>query len=148
MAHNSVPGFQAAAPPDPSPGSSASSWNHPEGHKSLRRPGPQSPFSALEPQRDVAPPPYPAPPQLGSAPPPPSPPLPQGPLGAVPSAHAPGFPRLGLSLAELLPFVCALTFERLSQGLVDAAGPAVAMVLAVSGRGRIGVEKPLAGCFR
>lgn len=134
--HNSVPGFQAAAPPDPSPGSSASPWNHPEGHKSPRRPGPHSPFSALAPQRDVAPPLYPAPPR------------PQGPLGAFPSAHAPRFPRLGLSRAELLSFICALTFERLSQGLVDPAGPTVATVLAVSGRGRIGVEKPLAGCFR
>ena len=53
-----------------------------------------------------------------------------------------------LSRAELLPVICALTFERLSQDLVDPAGPAVATVLDVSGRGRIGVEKPLAGCFR
>ena len=123
IAHNSVPGFQAAAPPDQSPGSSASPWNPPKGHKSPRHLGPQSPFSALEPQRDMAPPLDPARP--GTAPPRPAPPPPQGPLGAVPSAHAPRLPRLRLSRAELLLLVCALTFERLGRGLVGPAGPAV-----------------------
>lgn len=87
-------------------------------------------------------------PRPARAPPHPAPLLPQGPLGAVPSAHAPRLLRLRLSRAELLLLVCALTFEHLSRGLVGPTGPAVSSGTCLSGKGRMGVEKPLAGCFR